>query len=272
MSETGDNPARDAGSLGRRRVLVVGGTGRTGRLVLRSALAHGLVPVALARDEDRARSILVGDLRQIQITVGDITQPGSLGDAVSDVDSVIFVHGSDGEPSPGSFQRIDYGGVVNVMRAFGERRPRVVLMTTFFVTHRDHYFNDGGHALDWKRRSERFIRFSRAPYTVVRPGWLDNGPAGSHISLQQGDNREAGITRENVAAVLVEALLSEDAVGKTFEAFSGPGAAPNDWPATFASLQSDLPGAIDAFGDTPNLPIVDEPSGVRDDLEPLKTD
>jgi hypothetical protein len=29
--------------------------------------------------------------------------------------------------------------------SFGKRRPLVVLMTTLFVTHRDNYFNDGGH-------------------------------------------------------------------------------------------------------------------------------
>jgi hypothetical protein len=29
--------------------------------------------------------------------------------------------------------------------SFGKRRPLVVLMTTLFVTHRDSYFNDGGH-------------------------------------------------------------------------------------------------------------------------------
>jgi len=42
-------------------------------------------------------------------------------------------------------QRIDYGGVVNRHPSFGKRRPLVVLMTTLFVTHRDNYFNDGGH-------------------------------------------------------------------------------------------------------------------------------
>ena len=29
--------------------------------------------------------------------------------------------------------------------------------------------------MSWKRRSERLVRASGAPYTIVRPGWLDTG-------------------------------------------------------------------------------------------------
>jgi len=39
----------------------------------------------------------------------------------------------------------------------------VVLMTTFFITHRDHAYNEGGHALAWNRRSKRFLRWLRPP-------------------------------------------------------------------------------------------------------------
>jgi len=77
---------------------------------------------------------------------------------------------------------------------------------------------------------------------------------------------EASITRENLGNMLVAALLSDEALGKTFEASSGPGATPSGWPGIFASLHADTPGAIDAFGDTPNLPVDDEPPSARDDL------
>ncbi|MFC9154805.1 hypothetical protein ACFTT0_07455 [Streptomyces bauhiniae] len=56
-----------------------------------------MTPVALARDEDRARGV----------------------------------------SRPESFKRIDYGGVANVLTALGHRRPRIVLQTTIFVTRRD---------------------------------------------------------------------------------------------------------------------------------------
>ena len=41
-------------------VLVVGATGQTGRVVVATALEHGLRVRALARDVDRARRLLPG--------------------------------------------------------------------------------------------------------------------------------------------------------------------------------------------------------------------
>jgi len=100
-------------------------------------------------------------------------------------------------------------------------------VTTFFLTHREHYVNDGPqHALDRKRRSERLARLSGAPYTTVRPGRLDNGPVGNHITIEHGDTTDARISQEILSSVLVQALLSAEAAGKTFEAFSGPARPP----------------------------------------------
>jgi hypothetical protein len=40
---------------------------------------------------------------------------------------VIFAHGSDNDARPDAFERIDYGGVANVLRALDGRLPRIVL-------------------------------------------------------------------------------------------------------------------------------------------------
>ncbi|WP_206328713.1 NAD(P)H-binding protein [Streptomyces sp. Tu 4128] len=60
------------------RVLVVGATGRTGRHVVDAAAGHGLSPLALARNEARARETLPGT----EIVTGDLTGVDSLTDAV----------------------------------------------------------------------------------------------------------------------------------------------------------------------------------------------
>ncbi|MFF0696603.1 NAD(P)H-binding protein [Streptomyces tendae] len=62
------------------RVLVVGATGRTGRHVVAAAAGHGLSPLALARNEARARETLPGT----EIVTGDLTGVDSLTDAVRD--------------------------------------------------------------------------------------------------------------------------------------------------------------------------------------------
>jgi len=244
------------------RILVVGATGRTGRHVIAAAAARGVTPVALAREESRARGLLPG----IDIVVGDLEDPVSLTAAVRGVNGVVFVHGSDGDSRADSVQRIDYGGVVNVVRALGDRRPHLVLQTSIFVTRREHALNAGSQALDWKRRSERVVRRSGAPYTVVRPGWLDAGPEGVRVTLEQGDTGEGGIGRAVLATVLVEAFLRPAARGKTFEVYAGPGTATSDWDGLFALARTDVPAALDAVEDAANMPLEAEPERVRNDL------
>jgi uncharacterized protein YbjT (DUF2867 family) len=248
------------------RVLIAGATGRTGRHVVAAATARGLTPVALARDEARARQVLPG----VEVVTGDLEDAGSLAGPVRDVDAIIFVHGSDADSRQDAVQRIDYGGVVNTLKALGGRRPRIVLQTTLFVTRRDHYLNGGAHALDWKRRSERLVRLSGAPYTIVRPGWLDNGPAGRRVTIEQGDTGEGSISRAVLAAVHTEALLRDSAIGKTFEVFSGPGETTSDWDSLFATAQPDAGGAPDAIKDAANMPLLTEPRAVQSDLAQLR--
>jgi hypothetical protein len=66
-------------------------------------------------------------------------------------------------------------------------------MTSIGVTNRTGAYNRATEAHDWKRRSERLVRASGLPYTIVRPGWFDyNAPDERQLVLLQGDTRQAG--------------------------------------------------------------------------------
>ena len=64
----------------------------------------------------------------------------------------------------------------------------------------------------------------------------------------------------------MEALLSAEAVGKTFEVFSGPGEATPVWNRLFAEAKRDPPDALDAAKDASNMPLDAEPTRVKSDL------
>jgi uncharacterized protein YbjT (DUF2867 family) len=149
-------------------------------------------------------------------------------------------------------------------------------MTSIGVTNRAGAYNRSTEAHDWKRRSERLVRASGRPYTIVRPGWFDyNGPDQHRPVLLQGDTHQAGnpsdgaIARSQIAQILVSSLGSETAVGKTFELVAERGPAPDDLEPLFAALEPDPPGALDGVHDTGNMPLEDEPHRVRADLETL---
>jgi uncharacterized protein YbjT (DUF2867 family) len=247
-----------------RRVLVIGATGRTGRLVVAAAAKHGLHVRALARHLERARQILP----DVDIVRGDLEDPATLTAALQDVDAIVFTHGSDSDGRSDSFQRVDYGGVANTLRALDGRRPRMALMTSINVTRRDSAYRE---LLDWKRRSERLVRLSGAPYTIVRPGWFDPS-AGERLVIEQGDAGSGAVSREQVAEVLIRSLLTDTAVGKTFELFATAGAPTADWEGLFASAVPDAAGALDGVKDADNLPPGKEPSLVREDLAQFRAD
>jgi uncharacterized protein YbjT (DUF2867 family) len=138
--------------------------------------------------------------RDVQIVTGDVTRPDTLSPAVDGVDAVVFTLGSDGAGKVGA-ESIDYGGVRNVLRALGSRTVRIALMTSIGVTNRTGDYNRTTEAHDRKRRSERLVRASGMPYTIVRPGWFDyNTPDQHSLVLLQGDKRQAGDSSDGVVA------------------------------------------------------------------------
>jgi uncharacterized protein YbjT (DUF2867 family) len=254
-------------------VLVVGATGSVGRLVVAEAIRQGYTARALVRDRDRARRLPA----EARVVVGDLTRPDTLSAAVDGVDAVVFTHGSDRAGKVGA-ETVDYGGVRNILVALGSRPARVALMTSIGVTNRSGSYNRSTEAHDWKRRSERLVRASGRPFTIVRPGWFDyNDPDQHRLVLLQGDTRQAGnpsdgaIARSQIAEVLVSSLGLDTATGKTFELVAERGPAQDDFDRLFAALKADPPGALDGVHDTANMPLEDEPHRVRADLEALAT-
>jgi uncharacterized protein YbjT (DUF2867 family) len=255
----------------RKTVLVVGATGSIGRLVVEEAIRQGYAVRALVRNPSRAGQLS----SQAQVVLGDVTRPETLSDAVDGIDAVVFTLGSDGAGKVGA-ENVDYGGVRNVLRALGPRTVRIALMTSIGVTNRTGSYNRSTESHDWKRRSERLVRASGMPYTIVRPGWFDyNSPNEHKLVLLQGDERQAGnssdgvIARRQIAEVLVQSLGSDQALRKTFELVAIKGPAPDDFDALFAPLDADPPGALDGVRDNPNQPLEEEPKRVRDDLNAM---
>jgi uncharacterized protein YbjT (DUF2867 family) len=256
-----------------QKLLVVEATGSIGRQVVSEALRHGYAVRALVRDTRKGR--MLGE--DVELVVGDLTETGSLRPAVRDVDAIVFTHGSGGGGKLGS-ERVDYGGVRNVLNALDGRRVRIALMTAIGVTNRTGSYNRTTEAHDWKRRGERLIRASGLDYTIVRPGWFDYNGSNQHtLVFLQGDTRQSGtpadgvIARKQIAEVLVGSLTSAAACGKTLELVAEAGPAQADLDPLFAALEADAPGGPDAMRDTDNMPLRDEPTRVIDEFDAIRS-
>ncbi|TBY85078.1 SDR family oxidoreductase [Rhizobium leguminosarum] len=252
-----------------KKVLVVGATGGLGRVVVDQAVEEGYAVRAFVRDLSKAGSFP----ETVKVFVGDVTQPDTLKSALDGLDAVILAHGSDGSSRAVS-EAIDYGGVRNVLLALEGVPVRIVLNTAIGITNRETEFNRHSGLTDWKHRSERLLRASGLPYTIVRPGWFDDAPANHpRILMLQGDTRRSGtindglIARRQLARVLVESVSSSSAVGKTFELIAEAGDATSDLEPLFADLTPDIKGQLDAPLDVTDMPLDQEPPSVRQDLQ-----
>ena len=253
-------------------VLVVGATGSVGRHVVDAAVAAGHRVRALVRDPARA----VGFPASVEVVVGDVTRPDTLGPAVDGIEGLVVTLGTDGEGKTGA-RTVDYEGVRHLLAAIGDRPVRVALMTAIGVTVREGQYNQTTEAHDWKRRSERLVRASGQEYTIVRPGWFDYNTAQQHhLVFLQGDRRTHGtpadgvIARAQIAQVLVGSLTSADARHKTLELVAENGPAQPDLDPLFAALEADPPGSLDGVHDRPNQPLDAEPASVQGDLAAIR--
>jgi uncharacterized protein YbjT (DUF2867 family) len=246
-------------------VLVVGATGSIGTHAVAEALRQGYRVRALARDAERARRLP----EEVEVVIGDLTQPATLPPAVDGVDAVVFVHGSSTDER--DVRAIDYAGVTNVLEALGGRRVRIALMTAIGTT------RPGAPYAQWKLRAERLVRASGNAYTIVRPGWFDyNDDDQRAIHLLQGDTRQSGtprdgvIARDEIARVLIDALRIDAADHTTFELVAEKGQEQEDLTPLFAALAHDAPDSLDGAKDASVLPLDHEPEDVRRDLEAVR--
>ena len=85
------------------RVAVTGGTGFVGSHTVGRLLAHGHLPRLLVRDAAKARRVLRGvgaDLGDVEVVVGDMTDPGAASELLEAADAVIHAAAAIGVTGP----------------------------------------------------------------------------------------------------------------------------------------------------------------------------
>jgi len=239
---TGELPK--PGAAGPAIVLVVGATGRTGRLVLEQLRREPRFAIrALARDPASARQSVGADYAWVQ---GDVTRPETLGPALQGVSLVISAMGATERSGPNGPEFVDFGGVRNLAAAAREAGVRQFVLESSAGVGSGGGFVGlilnliSGDALKWKAKGEASLRESGVPFTIVRPGGLVDEPAGRvGLRFAQGDEESGRIARADVAAVMIAALDNPAALGKTFEVFSDEAVPVGAWRNAFAQLKPD---------------------------------
>ncbi len=215
------------------RVVVIGATGRIGRIAVRQLLARGLEVRALTRDAERARQLLGAE---VEVHPGDVRRPASLAGLGKGMDAAVLALGTRSYYGKNGNAAVDGQGVAHALHALhADQVPHVVHLSAWGLERRSLFLGLFSlllnHYFYWKERAERAVRASGIPYTIVRPVEFARRPAQGYPLLNQSQAlslaRAAlrGVSIEHVGATLAFCAARPDAISKTFELFDG-GAAP----------------------------------------------
>jgi uncharacterized protein YbjT (DUF2867 family) len=185
-------------------LVVLGATGRTGRLVVEQALAAGHTVTALVRTPEK----LTTGNPNLRVVTGEATEASAVSSALEGADAVISTLGGTGSVIADSTRAI-------VAAAHKTGVSRVVVLSSFFVE-RDRLDAVSrlltglamGALIKDKNAGENALRQSDLDWTIVYASILSDGPAsGSVAVLPVGARRGLSqkISRADVAAWMVQA-------------------------------------------------------------------
>lgn len=197
-------------------VLVVGATGRVGRLVVDELLRADVSVRALTRRPDEAALPPAA-----QVVAGDLTSPASLEPALDGVQSVFLVWTAPLATAEAVFERL-------AVDASGKER-RVVLLSSPHQT--PHPFFQQPNALRAVHAEVERLLTEAAPGTVVlRPGmfasnalhwWAPQLRNGDVVRWPYGDAETAPVDERDVAAVAARVLVDDQHAGGDY-VLTGP--------------------------------------------------
>ena len=201
-----------------KTILVIGGTGMLGKPVARQLKADGFKVRLLARNPEKAQTLLGSGY---EIIKGDVDDLSSLRSALTGVDGVHI--SLKGGPTEADFDRMDHLAVRDIARAARELGVGRVTLISAYAVSEEKADTPESRA---KVKGEAALRSSGVPYTVFRCSWfMETLPMfvqGKNISLIGNQVHPLHwIAVEDYARMVSKSYQSDDALNKELYIF-GP--------------------------------------------------
>jgi len=197
------------------KLFLFGATGGTGREVLNQLLRKKFQVMALVR---RPEAITISDAN-LKVIKGNVYNPETYRDALSQCDGVISVLGTGTSRKPTTVYSAGGQHILSVMRNTGKKRlitvtagacdPADPATNSFLVKYivRPLFKNIYSDMRKWETILENSPDIE---WTVIRPARLTNGPAKGSYRVQAGYSPKGGskISRSDLAKFIVEQIGS----------------------------------------------------------------
>ena len=206
--------------------LITGATGDVGSRVVELLVQRGIRPRIFVRNAEKARARF-GD--RVDVFTGDLADEEALRTAMAGADSLFLLNSGPAIPMLDALaaRAASAAGVAHIVKLSSIDVEQSLAIGA------------------WHEKGEAAIRASGIPFTFVRPtGFMSNLLAWAHsiqaegvVRTCTGDGRRAFIHSEDIAEVVVEALVSRKYLGRAL-AITGPEA------VTFAEAAEKIGAAV----------------------------
>jgi uncharacterized protein YbjT (DUF2867 family) len=202
------------------RITVIGGSGRTGRLIVEQLIANKHSVVATTRNPRHMADLVKRGAETVIIDL-DRSPFDDVVQTMQGADAVVFAAGS----AAGESSALDRSGVVRTLRAAKKAGvKRYVAISSIGASTGLSTRGKSEEMKDYyrqKRQAGKNIRASGLDWTIIEPGELTDADGTGKVTLSEVALPEAAIPRADVAAVTVAAVEEPRTAGHAYQLIAG---------------------------------------------------
>ncbi len=212
----------------KKRILIFGGTGRTGQLAIEYAGQKGYAVTTLVRNPDKLSS----DSEKLSVIQGSLLQLDDVRNAMKGCDYVISLLSALSEKESFSFKRIDpphileksIGNTIKAMKELGV--GRILYLSSIGVgdshQYAPWYMRLMIKILNFKlvfadhNKAEELIKKSGLDWTIARPVGLNNNEAVGNLQITYNQTpKPFKMSRKQLAMFFIDNLDNKEYIHKT---------------------------------------------------------
>ena len=204
------------------RVVVIGGSGRTGRLIVEQLVKAGHQAVATIRNPKHMAAMVKLGAETVILDLEESTGPDFQAQ-FKGADAIVFAAGS----AAGESSALDRAGVTKTARAAKSAGVKCYIniasigASTGMKLSGDWDTEEMRDYYKQKRAANKYLRESGLDWTILEPAELTDGKGTGKVTLSEAALDEKSIPRADVAAVLVALLETDRSIGHAYQLTGG---------------------------------------------------
>lgn len=200
-------------------VLVIGANGQIGTRLVRKLKESKHTPTAMLRKKNQIEEFKSNGISTV---LADLEE--DISHAFEGMDAVVFSAGSGGHTPKSQTKVIDQDGALKAIdEAEKAGADRFIMISALKANREPEYWSEAmEHYYLAKSNADNYLRKSALKYTILLPGRLTNEKGSGKAELGERiklDDRT--ISRDDVAAVIVEILDNKSSYWKSLELLQG---------------------------------------------------